>query len=296
MGPCEVSGVRIFAYLDGELRGAELVEFESHLAACAGCQGALANRRAFLAEVQSARPLYLAPDGLRSRIERIVTEAQVRRSFGERIQTSFGGLMAALAGFRWTTPQAAFALVLLLAVVSGTWLERRTGEHPSSPFAAAALQAHQDRLRGLFPVSLHSTSPQAISAWFEGKVPFRVKLPETEDLPAQQQPYQIEGAGLVSFKGGQLGYVAYRVGSKPVSLLVAPASEVTLAGQRQVAMKSLVIHYDSAGGFHIVTWAVPRKGVTYALVSETTQHANQSCIVCHAGPKDRDFMRGLLSQ
>jgi len=99
----------------------------------------------------------------------------------------------------------------------------------------------------------------------------------------------------VSFNGTSLGYVAYRIGGRPVSLAIEPIWAATLAGRRQVRMKSLTIHYDLAGGFHIVTWAVPRKGVTYALVSDARQHANQSCIICHAGPNDRAFMRSLLN-
>jgi hypothetical protein len=204
--------------------------------------------------------------------------------------------MASLAGFRWTTPQWAGALVLLLTVLGGVWIGQHSQRHPLSPFVAAALRAHQDRLRGVLPVTLKSSSATAVSAWFAGKVPFHVKLPDPGDLPGGPQPYQIEGAGVLPSSEATLGYVAYRVGNKAVSLLIAPASAVTLSGAKQVPMKSLLIHYDSAGGFHIVTWAVPKKGVTYALVSDSSQHANQSCIVCHASPKDRDFMRGLLNQ
>jgi len=296
MQPCEGNRNRIFSYLDGELRDGDLVEFEAHIGSCASCQAAVTSRRAFLAAVQSARPLDRAPDQLRARVVGILAKGPAKPSFGDRVQISFNWVMTPFSGFRWATPQLAFALVLLVAVLGGTWLARRGAEYPRSQFASAALRAHEDRLRGLLPVALHSTSPKEVSAWFAGRVPFPVKLPETGDLPPQQQPYQIEGAGLVPYGGGQLGYVAYRVGTKAVSLLIAPASAVTLAGQKQVPMKSLVIHYDSAGGFHIVTWAVPKKGVTYALVSDSSQNANQSCIVCHAGPKDRDFMRGLLSQ
>jgi hypothetical protein len=176
------------------------------------------------------------------------------------------------------------------------WFERRTLGQPKSEFAVAALAAHQRHLHGDLPLGIRSSSPKAVSAWFQGKTPAHVNLPVNEDLPPQDQPYQLEGGGLVPYHGSNLAYISYRVGGQPVSLLAAPASTVTLAGHKQVPMKSLVIHYDSAGGFHVVTWAVPKKGITYALVSNAGQHANQSCIVCHAGPRDREFMHALVSQ
>jgi anti-sigma factor RsiW len=300
MTACDANSRRISLYLDGELRDRDLTEFESHLSACPACQMALAGRRRFMTDLSGARPLDGAPPALRLRVEGILADAlahSTARDPGARFRDKFMlRWIRALSGFRWAAPQAAFATILLLAVAGGLWMERQTNRLPRSAFAAAALEAHKHRLQGSLPLELRSSSPEVISAWFQGKTLLPVSLPQNNDLPPQQQPYQIEGAGTVPFRGGKLGYIAYRVGTKSVSLLVAPASAVTLAGRKQVPMKSLVIHYDDAGGFHIVTWAVPRKGVTYALVSESSQHPNQSCIVCHAGPKDHDFMRTLLSQ
>jgi anti-sigma factor RsiW len=300
MTVCEANSQRTALYVEGELREPGLTEFESHLSACAACQAAVAGRRRFLADLAEARPLCVAPPALRLRVEGLLAGALAQPTAQDHHTASFGevmhGLMAALLGLRWATPQAACATILLLAVAGGLWWERQARQLPRSAFAAAALEAHRHRLQGGMPLDLRSSSPATISAWFQGKVPLHVSLPPNEDLPPQQQAYQIEGAGTVAFGGGHLGYIAYRVGTKPVSLLIAPAAAVTLRGRKQVAMKSLTIHYDDAGGFHIVTWAIPRKGVTYALVSESGQHPNQSCIVCHASPKDRAFMHALLSQ
>ena len=296
MTACETNSQRIPLYLDGEMRDCNLTEFESHLSACSACQAALAGRRRFLADLSGARPDYGAPPALRLRIEILMAQSKVQAPSAGFRSTLWGWISTPFR-FRWVSLQPAFALLLLiLAVAGGLWMERRTRRVPLSKFASAALQAHKRHLHGERPLELRSSSPEVISAWFHGKVPFQVKLPKNEDLPAQQQPYQIEGAGTEPFGGGRVGYIAYRVGKKQVSLLLAPVSAVTLAGQNRVPMKSLVIHYDEADGFHIVTWAVTRKAVTYALVSDSSQHPNQSCIVCHAGPKDRDFMRNLLRQ
>jgi len=297
MAQCEIDGRQLFLYLDGELCGRELTVFESHLSDCAWCRLALAGRRQFLEQVAQARPPLSAPATLRARIEDILAGAPAPISSlspAARVPGFMERVLSALPTFRWVMPRAAFALVLLVSILGGVWLDRQNGHRPRSAFAAAALEAHKSRLHGELPLAIHSSSPEVIAAWFHGRVPVNVKLPPSEDL--SQQPSQIEGAGLTPFQGGKLAYIAYRVGTQQVSLLVAPVSAVTLDGRRQVAMKSLVFHYDSADGFHIVTWAVPRKGVTYALVSDHSQHANQSCIICHASPKDRAFMRSLVSQ
>jgi anti-sigma factor RsiW len=298
MAQCEIDSRQLFLYLDGELRERELTDFESHLSDCAACQLAVAGRRRFLDQVAGSRPTLTAPAELRARVEGILagTQTTVTPAPAARLQGFIERALSALPTFRWVMPRTAFALTLLLAVVAGMWLERQTGRRPRSAFAVAALEAHQRRLHGGILLGIHSSSPEAISAYFRGKLAVNVKLPLNENLPPSQQPYQIEGAGITSFAGGQVGYIAYRVGNKPVSLLVAPASAVGLDGRKQVPMKSLLIHYDNARGYHIVTWLVPKKGISYALVSDESQHTNQSCIVCHAGPGDHDFMSALLSQ
>jgi len=63
-------------------------------------------------------------------------------------------------------------------------------------------------------------------------------------------------------------------------------------------MGSLTFYYDTVDGYNVITWASKTRLVTYAMVSDRGERPQQSCIVCHAGPsaKDRDLMRGLLSQ
>ncbi|MBO0858343.1 MAG: hypothetical protein J2P21_07755 [Chloracidobacterium sp.] len=36
-----------------------------------------------------------------------------------------------------------------------------------------------------------------------------------------------------------------------------------------------------------------RSRLTYALVTDLEERGQQSCIVCHEGSKDRDFIEGL---
>jgi len=286
MTPCETE--KFFAYLDGELPDGDRQAIESHIKGCAGCQAAIARRRHFLEAISRARPVITAPPELCRRVQSVLGEAPDRARFLAR-------MTAVVRTLRWASPKAALAYAVFLAVIGSVWIER-AARYPRSDFAVAALEAHQQRMDGGLWLAIRSSSAEAVSAWLQDKVPVHVTLPANDALPVETQPYQLEGASLVRFRGVTLGYVSYRVGGTPVSLLIAPASATKVAGRKQVRMKSLIFHYDSVRGFHVVTWTVPRKGVTYALVSNGQQHANASCIVCHAGPKDRAFMHALVNQ
>jgi hypothetical protein len=41
----------------------------------------------------------------------------------------------------------------------------------------------------------------------------------------------------------------------------------------------------------VITWS--DRGLTYALVSDLEERGQHSCIVCHQGTKDQDFISNL---
>jgi hypothetical protein len=253
---------------------------------------ALEGRRRFLAGLAEARPDFHPSNELRRRIETLVEGAQSQKQLPGKLGF-FQKWTEGLRSPRWALPQSVLATLLLTALLGGSWWLWKANE-PRSAFAVAALKTHQSLLKGNVRLEFVSSSPKDISAWFEGRVPVHVNLPSPAGVASGSIPYELLGAGTVSVDGTNLGVVAYRVGGKPVSLLITPVSAAKLDGRKRIPMKSLVIHYDTAEGFHIVTWAVQKKGVTYALVSEDGLHPNQSCIICHAEPKDVAFMRDLL--
>jgi anti-sigma factor RsiW len=86
MKPCHEHKPRLALYIDGELSGRELAEFESHLTQCAGCGEALMREQQFLEDLRCARPLYSAeglediaeyraPPRLRVRVLKILEHA-----------------------------------------------------------------------------------------------------------------------------------------------------------------------------------------------------------------------------
>jgi hypothetical protein len=76
-----------------------------------------------------------------------------------------------------------------------------------------------------------------------------------------------------------------------ISLLVTSSAVVLPSGGEEIASKGMTFHYDSIDGLKVITWS--DRGLTYALVSDLEERGQQSCIVCHQGTKDQDFIENL---
>ncbi len=155
-----------------------------------------------------------------------------------------------------------------------------------------AVDTHQRHLRGQLPFEITSDSPTAISDWFKGKVSFRVEeLPNYQEESGQEKLYQLEGARLVSFHNDYAAYVAYEMNRKPITLVMTSEGVAKPSGGEEIVYKNITFHYDSIDGLKVITWS--DRGLTYALVSDLEERGQQSCVVCHTGTKDRDFIKGL---
>jgi anti-sigma factor RsiW len=299
MKPCDECRLQIGLYVDAELRGQQLGAFESHLAACEACRAAVDAERRFLDVLHATRPLYSAPPALRFHVEQILQGLPQRpRQRGIWIRTRELLERTVMAPVTSGRPmlQAAAAVALLLAAVGGWWIVRNSiwRSDPHSEFEAMAVHLHELRLHGQLQLEMQASSPAAISAWFHGRVPFKVDLPSYAEVAGQNIAYEIEGARVVSFRNNPAGYIAYRTGGRPVSLISLPTTIAPPLRGKGVVMGKLTIFYDNVDGFHVITWSGPRSRLTYALVTDL-EHPSQSCVLCHASssPRDRDLMRTL---
>jgi anti-sigma factor (TIGR02949 family) len=59
-------------YLDNDLQGEELDAFRNHLETCGGCRASLEAELALSRLLRGSRPLYSAPDRLRSRVSALL--------------------------------------------------------------------------------------------------------------------------------------------------------------------------------------------------------------------------------
>jgi anti-sigma factor RsiW len=180
-------------------------------------------------------------------------------------------------------------------LMAGLWhlsnpTDANMNQSPSS-FALMAADTHRRYLDKQLPLEIESTSPERISTWFTGKVPFSVKLPEYQEESGQVKLYKLEGARLVGYKDDYAAYVAYRMGQRPISLVVTSNSVAQPSGGEEIASQGLTFHFDSIYGYKVITWT--DRGLTYALVSDLAERGQQSCGVCHQGVKDHNLIDGL---
>jgi len=285
-------------YLDDELEGSEHADFKAHLSGCEPCRSLLESERRFLGVIRQSRPLHESSPELRAHVESLLKEsepapaapAHLRRRIGRSLERLNHG-RSSLFGAR----AIAFAALLVLLFFGAAWLVVSSGKRwrfsGPSEFALMAANTHLRHLRGQLPLEINSATPQQISSWFHDKLPFGVQLPNYQELSGQKKLYELEGARLVGYKNDYAAYVAYQMSERPISLVITSDRVATPAGGEEIAAKGLTFHYNAIDGLKVITWS--DRGLTYALVSDLEERGQQSCVVCHHGSKDQDFIEPL---
>jgi anti-sigma factor RsiW len=270
---------RLSLYLDNELQGEERAAFEAHVRACQSCAAFVEKERAFLNAIRGSGPLHVASPELRAR----VTETMAGSDSAARRPSRL----------KWIVPIAAAVLLILIPFVVWRGLRQtnRPGNAGPSKFALMAAESHLRHARGQLPLEMESVHPHEISAWFANKVNFNVKLPSYQESSGQEKLYTLEGARLVGYENDYAAYVAYRMKDRPISLVITSELLAKPSGGEEIAAGALTFHYDAIEGLKVLSWS--DRGLTYALVSDLEERGQQSCIVCHTGAKDRDFIEPL---
>jgi anti-sigma factor RsiW len=300
MAKCSDTRALLALYFDEELDSRERAAFEAHLHTCNACGGIVDAERAFLDAVRRPQPLYLASNELRARVEKVISEtppvAAAPPSLKHRIQKSLAQVSTKRAWpkVRWS-PAAAAIVILMLPIA--IWLITRhdnntqlSGPRPSK-FALMAADTHLRHTRGQLPLEITTSGPERISEWFANKVRFSVKLPNYQEVSGQEKLYSLEGARLVGYEGDYAAYVAYQMRTRPISLVITSDAIAQPSGGEEIKARGLTFHYDAIQGLKVITWS--DRGLTYALVSDLDERGQESCVVCHQGAKDQDFIAPL---
>jgi anti-sigma factor RsiW len=298
MNKCDNLRARMTFSLDDELQGSEVAALETHLSECEGCRELFDKERRFLEALRGCQPLSLASPELRAGVERILSEAPSAHvaptGLPGRIQRSlreFSSSTSALISSRGAPVMIGLTTIVLVVGVWYVSQKKRTELNPPSDFAMMAVNNHQRHLRGQLPLETASDAPEEISAWFAGKVPFRVKLPNYQESSGQEKLYDLEGGRLVGYKNDYAAYVAYKMHQRPISLVMTSDVVAQPSGGEKIVSKGMTFHYDAIDGLKVITWS--DRGLTYALVSDLEERGQQSCILCHQGTKDQDFIQEL---
>jgi mycothiol system anti-sigma-R factor len=273
-------------YLDNELRDQELEDFRAHLANCADCKSQLEEEQALANLLHRSRPLYRAPDELRARVIAAQQDSvsghtpdRLRGRVLRLLKQSIGA--SEFPAFPWRAV-ATIALVFVLGMVFVPTIARRAR---AASYVDAALTTHRGYLDGKLPLEIKSDSPEDVTAWFAGKVPFDFRLPTSQLLPNDQPAYQQVGARVVNYGGGYAALVTFAMKNEGISLLVASSKSAEAYGGEEIISRGLTFHYQTKAGFNVITWTT--HGLTYALVSSLHSSARQSCLVCHQNMADK---------
>ncbi|MBO0798402.1 MAG: zf-HC2 domain-containing protein [Blastocatellia bacterium] len=293
---CKNIRAQMAFYLDDELRNGERDEFEAHLNDCPSCHELFEQERMLLEVVRASQPLYQAPAEMRARLERIIEQTPEQINAPHNLRRRIQDALSPAPIFQLSPMRLSALAILLLAIALGAlWAFRIGSMTPGFPrpsdIALMAVETHLRRLRGQLPLEIISESPVQISDWFSGKVSFSLKLPNYQESSGQEKLYRLEGARLVAFNNDYAAYIAYRMRQSPITLVVTANSVATPSGGEEIVSKGVKFHYNSINGLKVITWT--DRGLTYALVSDLEERGQQSCLVCHAGTKDRDFIEGL---
>jgi anti-sigma factor (TIGR02949 family) len=286
MNSCDDHRVNILRFLDNELTGRELEEFSSHMRICAECRALLNEEQQLSRLLRGSRPLYTAPDELRARVSADIASRSKAKRPSPRIYDralSAIGLSSTQFirwGLGWRTASAALLVVLCAVFIPGA--ARRVS---AASYEATAVASHRRYISGTLPLQIQSGSPEAVAAWFAGKVPFVLRLPLSQADLGGKAAYHLTGAALVDYKNSRAALITYETtGKDKISLLIASCKSAEVAGGEEVRSGGLVFHYHNQGDLKVITWST--HGLAYALVSAISGSAKGSCLVCHENMTD----------
>lgn len=183
-----------------------------------------------------------------------------------------------------------FVPAVAMLVIVGVFAKRSPSSHePLSgmKFAEFAVSAHRQHADGELALDVRSESALVLNEWFKSKWQTSLVLPASPAIPGEDRPYRLEGARLLRVGNSSAAYVAYRMQSGLVSLIVAPDTVAIASAGVEVDFAKVNFHYATVEGYKAVTWSV--HGLTYALISQEGNRTQRSCMVCHSDMKDRDL-------
>jgi anti-sigma factor RsiW len=284
--------VDILRYLDDELSADELKTFLVHLSTCQKCRERMEAERALTGLLRESRPLYTAPSALRARVSAVLEHPSVR---SRTSQWLYGRVLPALRrswqGLAQYPSGWAVALPAMLVIIVGLIFLPDVVQHVrAASYVSAATVAHRNYLTGNVPLQIQSDSPEVVTAWFSGRLPFNFRLPSSQQELSGRPIYRLTGASLVTYKGSRAALVTYNTPRRePISLMVTSSQLAVVAGGDEVRSGALTFHYQTDQGFKVITWT--NKGLAYALVTDVSSSPRGSCLVCHQSMADRDTFK-----
>jgi anti-sigma factor RsiW len=236
---CKENHKYLDAYLDGELEPSLMLEVDTHLEKCDGCQSLVIVKRRLISALLEMGTIK-APDHLKRRIE-------FMRGGGNRFRNR---IIAA------AVPVAAAASFLVIFAVN----RAPAGEEQLAQVVDDVVARHSVEL----PMEIKGPDASQAASWFRGKVDFPVHAPS---LNIQQASF--EGARLSNVREHQAAHMAYNVEGHRVTLMIFNRQNSLFDGGRHVQVDGKEVVLGQRNGFNV---AVVLEGdMAYALSSDLSQ-------------------------
>jgi anti-sigma factor (TIGR02949 family) len=232
--PCDLTAIRLHAYLDGELDAASAASFEQHLRTCAECSSTLPAEQS-LREALSAAQLYeRAPTQLRNQIRKNLPASVIPKA-------------PKYPAWQWL----AVAAALLLAAFLGRELVGLFHvQSQRSILASAAVDAHLRSLQPGHLTDVQSSDQHTVKPWFDGKVDF---APTVRDFAADGFP----------LLGGRLDVLAGRTAA---ALVYGRRKHIINVFVMESSYAAQLATSGELHGYHWLSWQ--KDGFTYIAVSD----------------------------
>jgi anti-sigma factor RsiW len=212
---------------------AQVVDAQEHVAACAACEGFLAEMRAVGEAVRESAPREQAPIEVRERLYAALAHTRAGTEPRRRRQAGNWVLLAA---------------VLLLTLGATLLVGRLTRQAPGDAIAALA----EDHARAVGEAHITSADPIKVANWVSGHVHFGMQVPI---LPGAS----LRGARISVFDGRRSAVLEYEVDGVAMSYFVIPNDAKSAPGGSAMRFDRTV-----RAGYQVVSWREP--GLLHAMV------------------------------
>jgi anti-sigma factor RsiW len=287
MATCASYGAIIQFYLDDELSGSDRQKLESHLSNCSDCRQELDELRALSRQIRQTRPKMSAPASLHERIRELAAhQEQERKEAPGKAQTmafrpykpagkrSFPKLVR--------LPVAIAAMLCLFAGVSLSISHLRR-EAAAESFIDTAILAHRGLTDASMPLDIRSDSSKTVTTWFNQKVPFPFRMPNSGIASDDTAKYVLTGGRLLPFAGERAAMLAFRTPDDTVSVLISSGNKAIANGGKITHSDGITFHSRDRDDLHVVTWE--NMNLVYALVTSNKTSGSHTCSSCHEGAK-----------
>jgi anti-sigma factor RsiW len=275
--------------LDGELLGEDFELARAHLRICETCAEAFAEDENLSQLLRRNYVPGTAPSTLRDRVLQSISAASSLSSestAGERSRTHEISLVRRTA-FSFTPARQLALVAASIFVLIGLYLfPSLQNRVRANSFIDAAISGDLSLSSHLMPLDVQTSSPQKVTEWFKGRVPFTFRLPNAGMASDENAKYTLAGGRLVTFRGENAALIEFRMANERMSLLIASDTMAKAEGGSVNISDGVALHRREKRDRTIVTW--DNKGLTYALVFAHTASRGRTCNGCHQHSSSND--------